>query len=256
MHEDMPGTSKVTEVTTEHGLRGNIIPILCAKCSLVTRHEVLQSLERKGSEECFEEHGSFTLGWSDAFQIVECRGCSSVSFLHEHWFSEADGSEQHVYPQRSPGTIAIKEYLNAPFQLRRIYRETIEAFNRGSLTLCAAGLRTVVEAICSAKGIEDGDASRINEDGSTRTFRSNKLEGKIAGLSEKGILTLEHAEVLQEHRVLGNVALHEMTHPEPQEMLKAIRIIEHVLESLYEIPQTGKELRAQRQCREAARRKS
>ncbi|MFT3881110.1 MAG: DUF4145 domain-containing protein [Gemmatales bacterium] len=255
MHEGMPGTSKVTEVTIEQGLRGKIVSILCAKCINVTRHEVLQSLERKGSEECFEEHSSFTLGWSDAYQIVECRGCSSVSFLHEHWFSEADGSEEHIYPRRSLGTIATKDYLNAPFHLRRIYRETIEAFNFGSYTLCAAGLRTVVEAICEAKGIEEGSITKTKQDGTTTTYRSDKLEGKISGLSEKGILTLEQTRILHEHRFLGNYALHELTHPDPQELLKAIRIIEHVLDSLFEIPQTGQELRMQRQRREAAKRK-
>jgi hypothetical protein len=43
---------------------------------------------------------------------------------------------------------------------------------------------------------------------------------------------------------LGNEALHELTKPQPEELQIGIKIIEHILENIYELPSQANELKA------------
>ena len=141
--------------------------------------------------------------------------------------------------------------MNVPPILRRIHRETIDAFNGECFTLCAAGLRGLVEGICAVQSVADGPVAIPVAGGGSQTVRKGNLEGKIAGLCEKGILTKSSAETLHEHRFLGNEAVHELAQPSHEELKLAIEIIEHTLDQLYEIPEKAVTLKEQR-----ARRKS
>ena len=240
----------------ENKLKGSTVRVHCIKCQGETKHLVIQDVEASGSE-CIgtwedgnlELHHDF-IDWDDSYQIVQCQGCETISFRHLHWFSEdgnpefrEEGTTERLYPQRSKRTMATAEFLNVPMELRRIYRETIDAFNYELLTLCAGGLRTLVEGICAHHGVKDGQVEKKIKDGIVKLERKTNLEGKIAGLHEKGILTKPQSDQLHEHRYLGNEALHELLQPSPTELSLAIDIIEHTLKSLYEMPKKRKRLK-------------
>ena len=148
-----------------------------------------------------------------------------------------------LYPKRSDKTRVIKDYYNLPNEIRRIYRETIECFNNDIWTLCAAGLRAIIEGICADQKITDGPVQVTKGDGSTHTVRKDTLEGKIAGLGEKEILAQDNTTILHEHRFLGNEAVHELTQPSSDELSLAIDIMEHTLDALYELPDKAAELK-------------
>lgn len=148
-----------------------------------------------------------------------------------------------LYPKRSDKTRQIKDYHNVPNTLRRIYRETLESFNSDSFTLCAAGLRAIIEGICSDRQVVDGPVQVTHKDGTIHTERRRNLAAKIAGLCERGFLTEGNATSLHEHRFLGNEALHELDRPSRDELALAIDIMEHTLEDLYDMPDKAAELR-------------
>ena len=133
--------------------------------------------------------------------------------------------------------------------MRRIYRETIDSFNIDSNVLAAAGLRAIVEGLCASLGVTDGPKEITKNDGTTEIKRFTNLEGKIAGLHEKGFLTEKSSDILHEHRYLGNDAVHELSQPSKDELRLAIEIIEHAFESIYQIPQKGEELKIRRTIR-------
>jgi hypothetical protein len=62
---------------------------------------------------------------------------------------------------------------------------------------------------------------------------------------------LHPANVLHEHRYLGNEALHDLRQPSADELGLAIEIIEHTLEALYEIPDKAEQLRIRKAKRRA-----
>ncbi|MFO0975953.1 MAG: DUF4145 domain-containing protein [Planctomycetaceae bacterium] len=186
---------------------------------------------------------------SHKYQIVECQGCEAASFRSVRNFSEADADEVFLYPPRSDGTIPVKEFLTVPATLRRIYRESVDAFNIQAYTLCAAGLRSIVEGVCVDHGVHDGPVGVANPAGADQVPRSKYLNGKIAGLHEKGILTEANAMILHQLRCLGNEAVHELQAPVSRELALAMQIVEHMLETLYEIPETAAVLKSYRDNR-------
>ena len=245
---------KITETTDVNETKDDKLKVYCAKCQGKTNHLVMQSVDCNASEIIGYYKGRpEAIHWSDNYQIIQCQGCNSITFRQLSYFSEAvqqigpdecdDGSSERLFPKRSNKTRPIKTYYNIPNTILRIYRETLECYNNEAVTLCAAGLRAIIEGICADQKVLNGPV-QVNKAGrSTKIVRKKNLEGKIAGLGEKGILTQGNTVILHEHRFLGNEAVHELTQPSQDELILAIDIVEHTLEALYEMPDKADELR-------------
>lgn len=207
---------------------------LCSECNQMTNQKVLCEKSFSRSEEdgnWWEEH---------KYQIIQCEGCETVSFrklyndtAQEHYASyhEENPWTQEVFPKRSLQSLPIKTLVNTPNNIKKIYRETIDAFNNNQAILCSAGIRAIIEGICNDKGIIGGNV--INIKGST--IFSKNLDRKIEGLNAKGFLTKFNTEILHELRFLGNDALHELSSPSNDELKMAIDIIEHSIDNIYEL---------------------
>lgn len=242
-------TDQFNETASENKNKGQIYQIFCLECRRPTRHLVTVSLEKNG--EAWNRSEEWSVDWTDHYQILECQGCSTITFRHANWFSENqffddDGIVERLYPLRKDGSLAARSYQNVPTNLRRIYSELVDCFNAESNTLCAAGLRALVEGVCAQQGIIDGPVEIPAKGGGMQTVRKDDLRGRINGLHEKGLLTEASAQTLQEHRYMGNSAVHELTRPSDVELKLAIEILEHALDALYEIPEKAAQLRARR----------
>ena len=236
--------TKLTRTVTENKTKDDSLRVPCKTCNSITNHIVVVSIDEDISEIISEE---FSLDCVDNYQIIKCQGCDVKSFRHLNWFSEndcleSDGYTERLYPRRDISSLSAKELWNTPQPLRRIYRESIESFNSECFTLCAAGLRAIVEGICTNQSVNNGLITICEKDGSKKEKRVKTLEGKISGLYEKGVLTKQSSETLHQHRFLGNDALHQLEFPSKAELKLAIEIIEHTLEQLYEIPEKVQEL--------------
>jgi len=239
--------------------QGEKFKAFCANCNTDTNHEALQTVDVTGSEVIrygSGDGGDDTIDWSDQYQVIKCLGCDTYSFRHRNWFSEAqefygpgdfyDGTTVRLYPQRGKDVLTAKDFYNVPKNLRGIYKEVISCFNNGSPILCAAGLRASIEGLCAVNGVTDGPVEVKKADGTVGVQRRDNLEGKISGLSEKGLLTKVNAGLLHEHRYIGNIAVHELSRPSDSDLKIAIEIVEHMFESLYEIPEKAEALKTAR----------
>ncbi|NDP62959.1 DUF4145 domain-containing protein [Polaromonas sp.] len=210
----------------ENKSKGEKFKAFCATCKTETNHVVAQSIDTTGSEVIHygpDENDIDSIDWSDGYQIIQCIGCDTFSFRHKNWFSEAqeyygpddhnDGTTTVLYPQRSKDILNAKDFYNAPKNLRAIYKEVVNCFNGDSPVMCAAGLRATIEGLCAEHSVTDGPVDVTKQDGTVEVKRKDNLEGKISGLCEKGILTKQNAEILHEHRYLGNSAVHELSRP-------------------------------------------
>jgi len=234
--------SQIEEQFVENESKDQEIKVLCITCQRETKHRIAASFDKHGSE--FDRQEGWAVEWYDRFQVIHCLGCETVTFRHLNWFSEAvdremgyDGTTEKLYPKRDTNTLAARALLNVPTTLKRIYTEVIDCFNNDALTLCAAGLRALVEGVCANQGVKDGSVEINKPDGTIEIKKMKNLEGKINGLHEKGILTKSTSEILHEHRFLGNEAIHELARPSSEELKLAISILEGTLEQLYEMPQ-------------------
>ena len=258
---------KITEEIYFNKTKDEKVKAYCSTCMQQTNHMVLQSVDCNGHEVVgYYQEMPETICWSNNYQIIRCSGCDTISFRHRNWCSEHehlnelegwdDGSSSQLYPHRSDITRTIKEFYLMPSKLRQVYIEALECFNGNIQTLCAAGLRAIIEGVCADQKIIDGPVEIIKKDGSIAIQRKKNLQGKIAGLSEKSILSQQYAEILHEHRFLGNDAVHELSKPSCDELVLAIDIVEHMLESLYEVPKKADDLHRLRLKRSERREKS
>ncbi len=245
----------IKEKIEENKTKGEISNCHCSTCNRPTRHLVLQSVDQMWSKQVVRHDPYSCVDGSEHYQIVQCQGCYTISFRHLSWLSEArdvdcDGTTERLYPKRSDNRRLARGFRNLPPTLECVYRETVNCYNSKSYTLCAAGLRAIVEGLCAEQGVKDGPVEVVKKGGTKQTKRKRDLEGKISGLCEKGILTKENTDLLHEHRYLGNEAVHELAQPSPTELILAIEILEHTLEALYEIPEKAEDLRQKKQRRQ------
>lgn len=207
------------------------IKIFCWSCNNSTNHTIQAEFKQKFYDDCTWYYAHWT------WQIAQCDWCENVCF-QEIWADLEDidydtnqpSISTKVYPKSSKDILQVKNYYNVDKKVRKIYRETIDAFNNWLYILCAWGLRSVIDWICNTESIVDWV---IEID--WKFVRRTNLQWKISWLSEKWLLTKKHADILHEHRFLWNEALHDLDEPSKEELRLAIEIIEHTLDNLYEL---------------------
>jgi len=220
----------------------------CMKCGRITHHTSLKELSKDFDWEDAGFYEKYT------WQIIQCNGCEEVSFRMVYINSDDVDPEGvpsetiRLYPMRGKDILSLKSYYNAPVKIRSIYREIIDAYNNGLYILSAGGLRAIIEGICNDEGIIDGPIEIIKS-GVKTIKRKRNLQGKISGLHEKGLLTKQHAELLHEHRFLGNEALHSLDKPTKDELRLAIEIVEHTLDNIYELSEKVEDLQSRKRNR-------
>lgn len=223
--------------------------VLCLQCKHETNHIVLASINTNGVE-VWEDDAYFQ--WETDYEIIQCKGCEEISFRMNSSDSESYDEEkgyystETVFPKRTKETINIISFHNVPHNIERLYQETINCYNNDIITLCASGIRALIEGICLDKKIKDGEVEYLDAKGEKKQKRSKQLQGKINGLMEKGIITNEQTLGLHEQRYLGNEAIHELTVPSKEELSLAISIIEYMLNSIYELPDRTSKLQRMR----------
>ena len=236
----------MTQKITENKTKGDEFEVICLECNRETNHKVLLSINNYFKSD--DNHQCYVDGATE-YQIIRCQGCLNISFRSESWFSEDYGPEAGynkriiLYPKRSINTLTCRDFYNVPPNIHGIYQEIIDSFNNKLCILCAAGLRALIEGICADKNVKSGEVPKVTESGKIEFKKKKNIEGKIYGLSDRGILTKSDATILHEHRYLGNKALHELTKPSNDNLQIAIEIIEHVLEAIYEFPAKAREFK-------------
>lgn len=191
------------------------IQVQCLKCKHDTNHTIVaEHLVKFESEELSVWH---------EYAIAVCRGCDSISFVHTHSCSEdfdpntGDARPGVIlYPDRASGRTPIQGDEHFPTRTRKIYSEVIKAMNSSSPLLAAIGLRALIESICldqQAKG--------------------KVLKERIDALATLGLLSKRQADILHNHRFMGNIAAHEVESAPPQELVAALEIAETLLKTIY-----------------------
>jgi hypothetical protein len=188
----------------------------CESCDRDTWHEVLH--QHTESEYDYRV---------DVFhQMLRCKGCKTLSFRKVIVDYESsypiDDDEWHVpkevfdYPRVLKGHRKLGDLWDIPKLVREIYTQSLHAVRDGSSILAGIGLRATVEAICNEQSIQ-----------------GRTLDKRIDGLAKAGLISQRDAERLHAIRFLGNDAAHEIRASSESNLLIALRIIEHLLVTLY-----------------------
>lgn len=158
--------------------------------------------------------------------VIQCRGCEKISFRYV--FSDFEGAypiadhEWEVprtiktYPRFIANHKALDGTHCVPDIVSEIYEETLLAIQEEAATLAGLGLRGTVEAVCNERQITGRD-----------------LKARISKLATQGWISQKDAERLHAIRFLGNDAAHEIKRPSKAQIEVALRIIEHLIVTVY-----------------------
>ena len=202
------------------------IGVACNSCGRRTNHDVVVAHSKNGEEEGWG-------WWAIEYQVLRCLGCDTISFRESSWNSENIDHEtggplveEKLFPDRNSTRRPITGYEHFPPKTRRIYSEVLNSLGISCWLLTAIGLRTLIESICL-----------------DQKCKKKNLKERITELATKGLLSKVQAQVLHNHRFLGNLAAHEIEAPQPLEILAALEIAETLLKTIYVIPQLEKQLK-------------
>lgn len=200
----------------------------CNQCNRETDYDVLKSHEEEFMDEyrCVEK-----------WLIVRCRGCRSISYRSEFHDIESgypvrdqySGQEElkvpisvEIFPKAQKYKL-IEGSKYIPESIYKAYKQTLAAYKEEATILVGIGFRAIIEAICS-----DQSANESN------------LEQSINKMNLNGKLSKQDANLLHSIRFLGNDAAHEIKEPTMEQLHITLKIVEHLLLSLYVLPNDAK----------------
>jgi hypothetical protein len=215
------------ETVTHNKKQGEEHELPCLYCHVETKHSILLSVDVDGEDPRWDYYST------DSYQIVQCKGCESLSFRKTHSNSEDVEFDEEtqdsfypetveLYPSRIAGRRKLKDVQYLPFTVQRIYGETYLALINKQPILAGIGIRALVEAVCK----EESAAGR-------------DLEKRIDDLVSKGILTQAGADILHGTRLMGNRAAHEVKPHASNELSVAMDVVENLLYNVYLLPKAA-----------------
>jgi hypothetical protein len=219
----VPDTTDKVDGMDEHGKK---VRIYCNYCKQDTNHE----LKCEHKHKWFDEDGYF--GQMFHYRLWVCMGCDRAVLQQEYSNSEMqDGEEEFLYfPERAQNELFTKSYSKLKPKLAALYTEAVICYNRKAPILCAAGLRALLEGICSDKRVKGGNLKK-------------KIDNLQPRLPNKNIIRNLH-----HFRFMGNEAVHELAAPKPAELALAISVIEDLLSFFYELDYKASQLREMRRA--------
>jgi len=195
---------------------GGILKHYCEYCGTKLNHKIT----------ALEKRDQYEYNASDFYMIVECMGCTSLSYRtqkedYEEWDYDDSG---HQVPttsiERYPNVLAkhqIPENLHVvPERINTIYHECIKSFAAECLILTAAGFRALIEEVCKDRGIRGDDLSK-----------------KINKLRDNRFISPSEATRLHSIRFLGNDSIHELAVPTKIALNTVLKIIDNLLTNMY-----------------------
>lgn len=197
--------------------------LFCNNCKTETNHIYKSSHLIDEYEDLGDD---FHMWYQYNYVFWICAGCEHGTLeviytddsLRIH--DEDDKIKYHYYfkyfPRRNSNLLMVKRFFKLPEKLKKIYEETINAFNSDLHMLSTVGLRSLIEGICDDKNITGGN-----------------LEKKIDGLSN--ILPQNITTNLHNLRYMGNIAIHNLNPPKRSDLKIGIEISEDLLNFIYEL---------------------
>lgn len=201
----------------------------CRKCLGERNHSIL--FEKVDSTSWPEEGISF----SYKYMVLTCSGCETVSYrtdyddIDNREYSDDGTYENYTDTQIYPPVIKrhqrLKKAYKLPSQIRTIYDECILCISLDCKILAAAAFRAIIESVCLHQKVSGKD-----------------LKEKIKNLEKEGLISKNEMKRLHSIRFMGNDAVHRLESVKADAIMLVLKIVEHLLESLYLLPLEGEGL--------------
>lgn len=162
-------------------------------------------------------------------QIIQCRGCDQISFRSRREPKEPNAKpEERQYP--APEFRKLPRWFSdleiAERELAQLMGEVYSATAMGSRRLALMGLRCAIDVVIF------------------KTVGGNFNFGQgLAALASQGYLSSKDSDVLRAGIEAGHAAAHRNFCPEPNDLDRALDVVEHLIEKVFHLPSIADKLR-------------
>lgn len=201
--------------------QGEVVKDHCNSCGGVTRHEVLAA--KKTEEADCDQRGNEFLLASDNYEMLECRGCESVTLRHTSYFA-GDTTVTHYPPpvsRRLPGWTP-----KLPEKIRGLLEEVYVALQNNSRRLAAMGARALLDSVM------------IDTVGDLGNFKE-----KLQAMEERGTISKVNRQTLEAALDAGSAAAHRGHRASSDEVNAVMDIVENLLQAVYHLPNLADRLK-------------
>jgi len=192
----------------------------CNTCGGERNHELLNSIEKKWSEDVGAD---YAISGGDKYMVLECRGCESIKVRHESWFSEeTDENGRPIVTERYYPSSVFRPHprwlwsLDRSWHVTKLLNEIYQALQNDAPSLAAMGVRAVIEAIM---------VDKVGDQGS---FVANLKE-----FQNKGYISSFQLGILEVVLEIGHASIHRGFIPELDQLEVALDTLENLIHSLY-----------------------
>jgi len=202
------------------------------------RHIFCNSCRRDTTHRCKADYFSPHLIGEDQYlggillvvghRLWLCAGCHTGTM--ERYLLDDEGMPNgpgKLFPPSEREHIACADFTALPAAIRRVFEETVAAFNHGQWILCATGVRMLIEGVCADRGIT-----------------GRNLQAKIDALSKA--LPEQVGAGLHRLRYLGNKSAHECRVPTSEDLRLGLGFCHDLLTALYELSEKSRRLTTHR----------
>lgn len=184
----------------------------CSQCGHDTKHDVVATRDQHGSDDLGE---GIVISWDTTYDVLECRGCETVTLRKRFWFSEWDHDACEVTFYPPPISRRLPTWRHSlPKEMASLLEETYTALHAGSTRLAMMGARALVDMMMTrAVGDRGG------------------FERKLKLLEEEGYLSSRSREVLEAALEVGHATAHRGHTPSSAEAEQVLDIVENTLQA-------------------------
>jgi hypothetical protein len=194
----------------------------CNTCAQTTNHTVLAAKDIYGST---YDEGYGEIGWTNSYELLECRGCESISFRHTYCFDPTDETEVTIYPpptNRRPPAWQV----SLPADVQQLLREVYSALAAESRSLAMMGARALVDMVL-LKNV--GDLGSFPE--------------KLAAAEKAGLIGRKNRDILATALDAGSAAAHRGYRASSVDVAAVMDIVENLLQAIYHLGSLADELK-------------
>lgn len=182
----------------------------CSSCVRQTTHDVLFEIEQRDVDE---------MEIIDGYELLRCRGCSTISMAHHSRLGE---SAEHKY---YPSPVSRKEpdwvlYLvlgdKKELELAGLLGEIYQAVYGGQYRLASMGLRALLEQVMILKV---GDLPTFDQ--------------KLDAFQEQGYVSLIQRDAMRATLDVGDAAMHRAFKPTEEDLKIALDVVEGIFAPIF-----------------------
>jgi len=187
-----------------------VITCHCNSCRQVTQHACVAKRVQSSSEPYDRDT---VVSWSKTFELLECRGCGSVTTRLTVRCSEWDDDEIRFFPPRVSRHLPIW-HTDLREAIRSLLEEVYVVLHEDCRRLALMGARAVLDRFV------------VDKVGDLGTFAKG-----LAALEDKRTISSQNRRVLEAALDLSHAVTHRGHLPSSEQVNQVIDIIENLLQS-------------------------